>query len=1481
MKAHACLTRLFALVVVFPLLAGTAFAAGIKVVPSKDRVSPGESFYVDIIAENIPATGLGAVQFQLDVDAPGSIVTGVADLNQAGDANVCVASPLLMGAPTATRSGLGELFLGHYQGNSGILVMDNETFSGGAALYTFAHTNGAKLPSGSGSVARFHIKVGSRVAAERIRINLSRVMLLDGGAEYPLDYNLGATIPLSCSVEVPDLAGLTLGQVQTALAGKELSVGNVYEIANPGNARPLGVVLEQSVAAGAFAECGSVINLAINQAPADVTGLSAADLAADDTGKVVLTWSPSASSDVTGYRVYRGGTLLAEVNAPHGATATVGNLPIGIAVQIRVTALDGFGNESAGALVTATALDDVPPVISFNNVADGVYYSSSVHPRLQTTETHPAGLTAMLNGRSYDWSPISADGIYTLSVTMVDTSGNSTTESIRFTVDGTAPVITVPNMVEGGYLNAPITPEILIEDLAGDDQKTVVTLDGQPYAPGTPIEGEGSHVLIITATDKAGHQSSLTVTFTLDLTMPTIGVEGVADGAFINTDVTPVVTITEANPAESSLTLNGQPFVSGTNISQEGVYVLVASCVDLAGNHAGVNLSFIIDKTAPVSNFELGAPKYSTESAHYVTGSNVVTLSGVDEGSAPSGVEKIAYTFDGADPWTAYTAPFVLSALPEGPHRLAWRTTDMAGNREGERRLELIIDNTPPQTVLQLEGASHDAGDRLIVSALTRFNLAATDSYSGIASTEYRIDGGAWISAAAFSISLSGAHLIEYRSTDRLGHVEEPRAVTVTADTTAPVTDIAFENQSYIDGDKLLLTAASQIILAATDDLAGVAGTYYRYDDQTDWRPYAGNLRLTELPNGSHVLHFYSEDHVDNAEAPRSVAFSLVGAKVEVELVNRPRVLVWTDDPGDSKGWPSHGSASYTLDDIRNLVARAMDSADAYVELVTKEEDFRENFRSGIFNVVMVLSQKERMDTGFLRELRDAVQQGSVGLLVSSWGNNVHSVLRDMFGIHFVGAMSMNEEQRELHLFDSEVAEQAVLTASGRLLKTRLDGGVMAGMIPGESRCQGVRGVSFAYPATLEAGDRITVSVYTEKGGRNWKDKDKNKLNLVDQEQMTVDALPTVGGNNHTGNPAGDLTITSAVAKSLFFSLAGPYGYLGSSYLLEVRIERADGSVVESGLVPLTPNCDAHLWAGMTIGPFQVTAVDEDRIRTSPDLPAVVLNQFGAGRTVFLAYDILESARKDAGGVHAGLLGNSANYLVPESTGPEPAGIGLIQTTVSFEGAGMDLVAIDALGPGLTHLSLFGLRAPPLEYRFSLEESTQATYRYFVRFPDQVGDYAKKTELFLELDGTAVSHDTYAHVFTVPVDSTQLLRQAMGMVEDLQSRNFLARLMLIKIRSDLQAIGSLRRSTRADYEKILREVDQVILQVKMLPFDADGLLKILARYRRIMQALRPDAAGSPASAGHGSGWWRPKKRELYGPVPIDLLKRNLVPCYWR
>jgi hypothetical protein len=85
----------------------------------------------------------------------------------------------------------------------------------------------------------------------------------------------------------------------------------------------------------------------------------------------------------------------------------------------------------------------------------------------------------------------------------------------------------------------------------------------------------------------------------IDKVNPKITIINVSDNAYYNTNVTPVIKIFDINLNTSAITLNGEPFVSGTTIANEGNYTLCVVANDKAGNAAQVTLNFVIDKTPP------------------------------------------------------------------------------------------------------------------------------------------------------------------------------------------------------------------------------------------------------------------------------------------------------------------------------------------------------------------------------------------------------------------------------------------------------------------------------------------------------------------------------------------------------------------------------------------------------------------------------------------------------------------------------------------------------------------------------------------------------------------------------------------------------------------------------------------------------------------------------------------------------------------
>ena len=105
--------------------------------------------------------------------------------------------------------------------------------------------------------------------------------------------------------------------------------------------------------------------------------------------------------------------------------------------------------------------------------------------------------------------------------------------------------------------------------------------------------------LAISASDAAGNRREATLAFVIDKSVPLIGIQGVEANQAYNTKVTPVITVTDVTAVTQTMTLNGEPFVSGMVVSSEGDYTLTVQAVDAVGHRTSKILDFYIDTTAP------------------------------------------------------------------------------------------------------------------------------------------------------------------------------------------------------------------------------------------------------------------------------------------------------------------------------------------------------------------------------------------------------------------------------------------------------------------------------------------------------------------------------------------------------------------------------------------------------------------------------------------------------------------------------------------------------------------------------------------------------------------------------------------------------------------------------------------------------------------------------------------------------------------
>jgi hypothetical protein len=399
-------------------------------------------------------------------------------------------------------------------------------------------------------------------------------------------------------------------------------------------------------------------------------------LRGDGTATMVASDGPSA---VTLVEIsIDGGSWLA-VPLADATSALYGYLLPGLSEgnhTVVVRAVDSWGNVGTSSSF-GFIVDNTDPAITIAGVQDGGIYKADVAPVVDVVEPNLDSSSVTLNGAAFaSGTPVIAEGEYHLAAEAEDKAGNDSSAAVRFEIDKSAPQVLITGVLEGGLYNLDVTPLVAINDK--NLRSSSVLLNTQPYVSATPVALEGDYTLHVTADDAAANVAQTAVHFQIDKTAPAITVAGVAEGGFYNADVMPIVTVVDKNLGETSIALNGQPYVPGTPVSAEGVYTLTISTTDAAANAASTTIHFEIDKTAPA-----------------------IAIAGVDEGWL--------YNVDitpviGVTDKNAVTTTIVLNDQPytlgtpitlDGNYTLVVTTTDVAGN-VANATVHFEIDKTLP-----------------------------------------------------------------------------------------------------------------------------------------------------------------------------------------------------------------------------------------------------------------------------------------------------------------------------------------------------------------------------------------------------------------------------------------------------------------------------------------------------------------------------------------------------------------------------------------------------------------------------------------------------------------------------------------------------------------------------------------------------------------------------------------------------------------
>jgi hypothetical protein len=500
-----------------------------------------------------------------------------------------------------------------------------------------------------------------------------------------------------------------------------------------------------------------------------------------------------------------------------------------------------------------------------------------------------------------------ADGSHTFSVAAVDPAGNvdPTPASSSWTVDSTAPAVTLTSPAAGSYTNntAP-TFGGSAEVAAGDSSVTVSVYSGAGTA-GSPIQtltatvgaggawsvgagslAEGTYTVQAQQTDASSNTGySPERVFTVDTTPPAVTVYTPANGTDTN-DTMPQVSGTAGTAvgdiATVAVTVTGPsgPVNATTTVSSSGAwnvnlpvaladghYTVQAAQQDLAGN-TGYSYSHITIDTTPPQTF-LDAAPVGTSSSSSATFSFHSTDALSQSGSS------FQCQLDGGV-WTTCTSPQTYYNLADGSHTFSVDAIDGAGNVDYTGQTTTwTINSTLPAVTLDAPAENSYTNDTTPVFSGTAGTVAGDSGvqvliYSGTDLSGSPVQtlsavvasNGTWSTTAA---ALADGTYVAYARQSNGAGTATSDAHTFTVNTQAPTTTITVGPP----GD----SGTGSASFSFTSSEAG--STFQCQLDGSGWTACVSPQDYSGLGDGSHTFQVRAIDQAGNVGAAASQTWTV------------------------------------------------------------------------------------------------------------------------------------------------------------------------------------------------------------------------------------------------------------------------------------------------------------------------------------------------------------------------------------------------------------------------------------------------------------------------------------------------------------------------------------------------------------------------------------------------------------------------------
>jgi hypothetical protein len=230
-----------------------------------------------------------------------------------------------------------------------------------------------------------------------------------------------------------------------------------------------------------------------------------------------------------------------------------------------------------------------------------------------------------------------------------------------------------------------------------------------------------------------------------------------------------------------------------------------------------------------------------------------------------SGVAETFYRINGGPVKRVSVDGHPVISTEGANNTLEYWSVDNAGNVEPRKILTGIkLDKTPPTGSITInEGRKYTNTTTVILT------LLASDEVSGVAEMRFSNDNITWTSWEPYSSTRTwilkpgdGLKYVYVQFRDHAGLISRTYYSTITLDTTPPTT-----THNY---DGLWHTSDITIVLKASDDLSGVAETFYRINGGPVKRVSVDGHPVISTEGANNTLEYWSVDNAGNVE-PRKI----------------------------------------------------------------------------------------------------------------------------------------------------------------------------------------------------------------------------------------------------------------------------------------------------------------------------------------------------------------------------------------------------------------------------------------------------------------------------------------------------------------------------------------------------------------------------------------------------------------------------------